>query len=42
MDILVIYFHLWHLRLSDAKTVCSTFHLCNQEANRELVVTDIH
>ena len=38
MDILATYFHYWRLRLSEAKTVCSTFHLCNKEAKQELVV----
>ncbi len=32
------YFHLWHLKMSEAKTVCSVFHLANRLSKREITV----
>ena len=32
------YFHQWHLKLSESKTVCSVFHLANRLANKEITI----
>jgi hypothetical protein len=38
LDTLCKYFHKWHLKLSESKTLCSVFHLANRLARRQLVI----
>ena len=39
-DLLIIcqYFHGWHLKLSESKTICTVFHLANRQASKKLII----